>query len=71
MSRDDHYRKLERLYLGAPTNAYYRPSIQIAEGRAEVEIAVRPEFMHVRSTSSCSTMPASSLSTPWSKTCSF
>jgi uncharacterized protein (TIGR00369 family) len=46
MSRDDHYRKLERLYLGAPTNAYYRPSIQIGEGRAEIEIAVRPEFMH-------------------------
>ena len=42
----EHYRKLERMYLSAPTNAYYAPTISIAEGRAEVTIAVRPEFCH-------------------------
>jgi len=42
----DHFRKLERLYLAAPTNAYYRPSIHIDEGRAEIVVPVRPEFLH-------------------------
>jgi uncharacterized protein (TIGR00369 family) len=46
--RDDsgHYRKLERMYHAAPTNAYYRPRLTIGHGEAELEIAVRPEFFH-------------------------
>lgn len=44
--RDEHYRKLERMYLAAPTNAYYQPAIEIAEGEARVVIEVRPEFSH-------------------------
>ena len=43
---DDHFRKLERMYLSAPTNQYYRPDIQVAEGTAEVRIPVRPDFFH-------------------------
>lgn len=46
MPRDDHYRKLERLYHGAPTNEYYRPRLTVGEGWAEVVIPVRPEFHH-------------------------
>lgn len=46
MSDPEHYRKLERLYLAAPTNRYYRPTIRIDAGRAEIEIAVQPEFFH-------------------------
>jgi uncharacterized protein (TIGR00369 family) len=46
MPAAEHYRKLERMYVSAPTNAYYAPTISIAEGRAEVTIAVRPEFFH-------------------------
>jgi len=42
----EHCRRLERMYLGAPTNAYYRPAIAISEGRARVEVAVREEFFH-------------------------
>ncbi len=41
-----HYRKLERMYLAAPTNEYYRPAIHITDGGAEVRIAVRHEFFH-------------------------
>jgi uncharacterized protein (TIGR00369 family) len=43
---DEHFRKLERMYQAAPTNAYYRPVLRVAEGEAELEIAVRPEFFH-------------------------
>lgn len=45
-ARREHYRKLERMYLEAPTNGYYRPTIHIAEGEARIEIPVREEFFH-------------------------
>ena len=41
-----HFRRLERLYLSAPTNEYYRPSITIGEGVAEISIEARPDFHH-------------------------
>jgi len=34
------------MYLAAPCNQYYRPEIDIADGTAEVRIAVRPDFFH-------------------------
>lgn len=40
------HRALERLYLEAPINAFYRPSVRINEREAEIRIAVRPEFHH-------------------------
>ncbi|MDH3253832.1 MAG: PaaI family thioesterase [Acidobacteriota bacterium] len=43
---ESHYRKLERLYLQAPVNQYYRPTIRIAEGEAEVGIDARPDLLH-------------------------
>jgi len=42
----EHFRKLERMYHGAPTNAYYRPVLTVGNGEAELEIPVRPEFFH-------------------------
>jgi len=44
--RDEHYRRLERMYLAAPANEYFRPEIRIEDGAAEVRIAVRPDFFH-------------------------
>jgi uncharacterized protein (TIGR00369 family) len=41
-----HYRKLERMYAGAPTNVYFRPQLHVGEGVAEVRLAVRPDFFH-------------------------
>ncbi len=41
-----HFRKLENMYLSAPTNEYYRPTIHIGAGQAEVSITVRPDFFH-------------------------
>jgi uncharacterized protein (TIGR00369 family) len=48
-NHDEHYRRLERMYLAAPANEYFRPEIQIAEGTAEVRLPVRPDFFHAAS----------------------
>jgi uncharacterized protein (TIGR00369 family) len=48
-TRSDHHRRLERMYLSAPANEYFRPEIRIDEGRAEVRLVVRPDFFHAAS----------------------
>ena len=48
-NREDHHRRLERMYLSAPANEYFRPEIRIGEGRAEVRLVVRPDFFHAAS----------------------
>ena len=42
----EHHRKLERMYLAAPVNELYLPTIAISEGQATVEFAVRDQFFH-------------------------
>lgn len=46
MADEEHYRKLERMYAGAPVNGWYGPRLTITEGRAELRIPVRSEFFH-------------------------
>lgn len=46
MSNEDHHRKLERMYVSAPCNDYYRPRIAISRGQAEVSLEVREDFFH-------------------------
>ena len=41
-----HFRKLEKMYLSAPINRFFRPEIHIEAGRAEVRIPIRPELFH-------------------------
>lgn len=43
---EEHFRKLERMYHGAPTNAYYQPTLRVSEAKAELDIPVKPEFFH-------------------------
>ncbi len=43
---EEHYRKLERMYLGAPCNAYYNPEVHIGEGCAEIRIPVEEKLFH-------------------------
>lgn len=43
---EEHYRKLERLYAAAPINDYYKPSLKVSEGRAEVRIPLQPKMFH-------------------------
>ena len=46
MSKEEHYRRLEHMYASAPANAYYKPTMHVEEGRADVIIAVRQDFLH-------------------------
>ena len=39
MGNEEHYRKLERMYLSAPVNEYYAPEIHISEGQAQVSLS--------------------------------
>jgi len=43
---EEHFRKLERMYLGAPINRYFAPRIEIREGQAIVTLPVREDFHH-------------------------
>ena len=45
-THDEHFRRLERMYVAAPANEYFRPEIRIEQGRAEVRLDVRPDFFH-------------------------
>jgi len=47
MTGDDHFRKLERMYLSAPINEYYKPVLSISDGQSQLVIPVRPCFFHV------------------------
>jgi len=46
MTGEEHFRRLERMYVSAPINAYYRPRLIVSERAAIVEMEVRPEFFH-------------------------
>jgi uncharacterized protein (TIGR00369 family) len=46
LTNEEHFRKLERMYASAPLNEYYKPTMHISEGRAEVTIPVRRELFH-------------------------
>lgn len=46
MSKEEHFRKLERMYLSAPVNKHYAPEIHISVGQAQVIIPVRKDFFH-------------------------
>ena len=46
LTPDEHFRRLERMYGSAPINKYFAPVLRVSDGRAEVTIAVRPDFFH-------------------------
>ncbi len=41
-----HYSKLEQMYLAAPINLFYNPTISITEGKCEIAIDVKPDYFH-------------------------
>ncbi len=43
---EPHYRALESMYLAAPINAFYRPTIRVEERRADIEIEVGEQLCH-------------------------
>ena len=46
LTPDEHFRRLERMYLSAPINRIYEPDIRISERAAEVGLTVQPAFHH-------------------------
>lgn len=46
MIGEEHYRKLERMYLAAPINEFFRPLIVISRGEAEIKVEVDRRFFH-------------------------
>jgi uncharacterized protein (TIGR00369 family) len=46
MTAMEHHRKLERMYAAAPINGWFRPSLRVDKGHAELKIPLRPEFHH-------------------------
>ena len=46
-SADEHFRKLERMFHGAPINRFFEPVLRIVEeGRAEITLPIKPDFFH-------------------------
>ncbi len=43
---EEHYRKLERMYLSAEFNEFYQPELTITEGEAEVSFDAGPHLHH-------------------------
>ena len=46
MSKDPHFLALQNLYLAAPVTELYRPSIEIVDSEATIEIEVSKRFFH-------------------------
>jgi len=46
MPTDSHFKSLQNMYLAAPINAFYRPSIEVVDGRATIEIEVSDKLFH-------------------------
>ncbi len=43
---DDHFRRLERMYLAAPVNELYAPAIEVTGGAATIRFEVDPGHFH-------------------------
>jgi len=46
MINDPHFVALQNMYLAAPINAFYRPTIQVSDGEATIEIDISDKFFH-------------------------
>jgi uncharacterized protein (TIGR00369 family) len=46
LTKEEHHRKLERMYASAPVNEYYTPTLRVSEGGADLIMPVHPNFFH-------------------------
>ena len=46
MTKDPHFVALQDMYLAAPINEFYRPSIEVRDAEAEIEIDVSEKLFH-------------------------
>ncbi len=45
MIREQHYKRLEQMYLRAPVNRLYEPSISVSRGSCEVTIQIKECYL--------------------------
>ena len=46
MTKDPHFVALENMYLAAPINSFYHPTIEVSEGEASIEMEVTKKYFH-------------------------
>jgi len=46
MTNERHFKALQNMYLEAPINESYRPSIEVSDSEAVIEIEVRDDLFH-------------------------
>lgn len=46
VGQQEHFRRLERMYLGAPVNELYAPRIEVSDGSAVITFDVDPRHFH-------------------------
>ncbi len=46
MNPNPHFSALERMYLAAPINEFYEPSIEVSEGESRIEVELSERFYH-------------------------
>lgn len=46
MNKDKHFMALEKMYLAAPINNFYKPRIDVSEGQSEIEIELNENYYH-------------------------
>lgn len=46
MNEDKHFRCLESMYAAAPINDFYKPKMEVGEGKATIEIDISEKFHH-------------------------
>ena len=46
MTQEEHFRCLESMYQAAPINQFYKPSMDVREGEATIEIEVAEQHHH-------------------------
>ena len=54
MNKKDHYLRLEKMYLSAPINKHYNPSIDITEVHTKISMDVKESFFSLCKISSWS-----------------
>ena len=46
MDKHQHYKSLESMYLAAPINEIYKPTIEVTQGEAIIEISIDSSYHH-------------------------
>ncbi|MCP4682961.1 MAG: PaaI family thioesterase [Desulfobacterales bacterium] len=46
MADEEHFRKLERMYVSSPCYEYFTPTLTVSRGSAEVVIPIKESFFH-------------------------